>query len=123
MLSEAKAKMLMQACRLGFVETSIRELYRRIQSNRMEIDHTNIGQEQSRRDQARLHEELAERERALRETHITHIRSIHDMEELKRAQEMRIDKFSRRRLMESQDTINELTSPNTGIARSGEIYE
>ena len=33
------------------------------------------------------------------------------MEELKRAQEMRIDKISRRRLIGSQDTINELTSP------------
>ena len=46
MLSEAKAKMLKQAFRLGFFETSIRDLYRQIQSNRMEIDHTNIGQEQ-----------------------------------------------------------------------------
>ena len=88
MLSEAKAKMLKQACRMRFVETSVRDVYGRIQSNRMEIDHTNIGQEQSRRDQARLHEELTERDRALRETHITHIRSIHDVEELKRAQEM-----------------------------------
>ena len=31
------------------------------------------------------------------------------MEELKRVQELRIDEFSRRRLNENQDTINELT--------------
>ena len=32
------------------------------------------------------------------------------MEELKRAQEMRIDEFSRQELIESQATIHELTS-------------
>ena len=32
------------------------------------------------------------------------------MEELKRVQELRIDEFSRRRLTENQDTINELTA-------------
>ena len=57
----------------------------------MEVDDTNFGDETSRREQARLHEELAQRERALRETHI---RSIHEVEDLKRAQEMQLDKFS-----------------------------
>ena len=52
----------------------------KIQSNRMEIDHTNLGYETSRREQARLHEELAQRERALRETHVG---STHEVEELK----------------------------------------
>ena len=32
------------------------------------------------------------------------------MEELKRVLELRIDEFSRRRLIENQDTINELTA-------------
>ena len=32
------------------------------------------------------------------------------MEELKRVQELRIDESSRRRLIENQDTINELTA-------------
>ena len=32
------------------------------------------------------------------------------MEELERVQELRIDEFSRRRLIENQDTINELTA-------------
>ena len=68
------------------------------------MDH---GYEGSRREQPRLHEELAQRERALRETHI---RSIHEVEELKRAQEVRIDEFSRDELRESQATFQELTS-------------
>ena len=32
------------------------------------------------------------------------------MEELKRVQELRVDESSRRRLIENQDTINELTA-------------
>ena len=37
-----------------------------------------------------------------------HIESLPEMEELKRVQELRIDEFSRRRLIENQDTIHEL---------------
>ena len=73
----------------------------------MDIDHTNLGYETSRREQARLHEELAQREKSLRDTRI---RNIHEVEELKRAQEMRIDEFSRQELSERQATIHELTS-------------
>ena len=67
----------------------------------------NHGYEESRREQSRLHEELAQREEALGETHIT---SIHEVNELKGAQEIRIDEFSRCELRESQVTIQELTS-------------
>ena len=56
----------------------------------MEIDHTNAGYEQSRREQARLHEELEGRERALRETHTS---SFDEMDELKRVPELRVDEF------------------------------
>ena len=37
------------------------------------------------------------------------MKSLFDVEELKRVQELRIDEFSRRRLIENQDTIFELT--------------
>ena len=66
-----------------------------------------FGHETSRREQVRRHEELAQRERALRETHV---KSIHEVEELERAQEMRIDEFSRHELRESEATFQELTS-------------
>ena len=39
-----------------------------------------------------------------------HIKSLHEMEELKRVQDLRIDEFSRRRLIEDRDTILELTA-------------
>ena len=38
------------------------------------------------------------------------MRGIHEMEELKRVQDLRVDEFSRRRLIENQDTVNELTA-------------
>ena len=73
-----------------------------------EIDDTIAGDEQSRRDQLLLQEQLSEQNRDLRETRIKSL--LHEMEELKRVQELRIDKFSRRRLIENQDTISELTA-------------
>ena len=63
--------------------------------------------EESREEQARLHEELAQRERALRETQIS---CIHEVEELRGAQEMRMDESSRNELRESRATIQDLTS-------------
>ena len=55
-----------QDCRAEFLDCSILEFHREIHSRRMEADHVNLGYETSRREQARLHEESAQRERALR---------------------------------------------------------
>ena len=85
---------------------SIQELIGIIESQRREIDHTIASDEQLRRDQL-LHEQLSEQNRNLREAHI---KSFHEMEELKRVQELQIDEFSKRRLIENQDTINEFTA-------------
>ena len=38
--------------------------------------------------------------------------SVHEMEELRRAQELRVDEFSVQKLRESFDTIQKLTSQN-----------
>ena len=78
-----------------------------IVSQRREIDHTVASDEQSQRDQVLLQEQLSEQNRDLREAHV---KSLHDMEELKSVQEFRIDEFSRRGLIENQDTIYELTA-------------
>ena len=68
----------------------IREFPRQAHSNCLELDSVNCGHEESRTAHGRLHEELAQRDKALRESRI---RNIHEVEELKRAQEMRIDEF------------------------------
>ena len=77
---------------------SIQELSGIIDSQRREIDHTHARDEQLRRDQQLLHEQLLEQNRDLREAHV---KSLNDIT---------FDGFSRRRLIENQDTINELTA-------------
>ena len=74
LLAEAKSEILMQECIVDALNT-------------LEMDTVNYGCEEPRKEQARLHEELAQRDRVLRETLI---RSIYEVEELKTAQEMRI---------------------------------
>ena len=61
-----------------------------------------------------------QRERALRDTRI---RGIHEMEELRRAQDLRVDDFSVQKSRESHDTKQKLTSHNTGVARKCELHE
>ena len=46
-------------------------------------------------------------EKALRETQI---RSMHEMGEMKRAQELQVDEFSVQKLRESNETLQRLTS-------------
>ena len=86
---------------------SIQELTGIIGSQGVEIDHTITVCEQSRRDQLLLQQEMSEQNRDLRESHM---KSLSEMEEFKRVPELRIDEFSRRRLIENLDTILELTA-------------
>ena len=86
---------------------SIQEVNGIIESQRREIDHAFAGDEQLRRDQLLLHEQLSEQNRDLREAHM---KSLNEMEELKRFQGSTFDEFSRRRLIENQDTILEFTA-------------
>ena len=62
---------------------------------------------QLRRDQQLLHEQLLEQNRDLREAHM---KSLNEMEELKRFQGSTFDECSRRRLIEDRDTFLELTA-------------
>ena len=78
-----------------------------IESQRREIDHTTAGDERLPRDQLLLHEQQSEPNRDLWEAHL---KSLNEMEELKRCQGSRFDEFSRRRLIENQDTVDELTA-------------
>ena len=86
---------------------NIQKLNGVIESQRGEINRALQGDEQFRRDQQLLHVQLLEQNRELREAHE---KSLNEMEELKRFQGSRFDEFSRRRLIENQDTINELTA-------------
>ena len=61
-LAEAKSEILKQECKVDTLNTCIREFQRRAHSHRLELDNVHCGYEKSRREQARLHEELAQRE-------------------------------------------------------------
>ena len=78
-----------------------------IESQRSEINHALAGDEELRRDQQLLHDQLSEQNRDLREAHM---KSLNEMEELKRFQGSTFDEFSRRKLIEDRDTILELTA-------------
>ena len=77
-----------------------------IESRRGEIYRAHQRDEQLRRDQQLLHEQLLEQNRDLREAHE---KSLNEMEELKRYQGSTFDTNSRRKLVEDRDTILELT--------------
>ena len=70
LLAKAKSEILRHEYRAHLAENNICELWRQNDSQAVEIGHTRTGYEQSRREQALLHEELADRERALRDTRI-----------------------------------------------------
>ena len=84
-------------------DRSIQELTGIIDSERREIAHTTAGNEQQSRD----HLLLQEQHRDLREAHM---KSLYEMEELKRVQGSTFDTISRRRLIENQDSINGFTA-------------
>ena len=56
----------------------------------------------SRREQTRLQEKLLRKDKALRDTQI---RNMHEMGEMKRAQELRVDEVSVQKLRENHETI------------------
>ena len=86
---------------------SIQQLSGIIESQRREVDHTIAGDEQLRRDQHLLQEQLSEQNRDLREAHT---KSFCEMEELKRVQGFTFETIASRKLIEDRDTINELTA-------------
>ena len=86
---------------------SVQELNEVFESQRGEIYRAHQADEQHRRDQTLLHEQLLEQNRDLGEAHE---KSLNDMEELKRLQGPTFDTISMRKWVEDRDTILELTS-------------
>ena len=77
-----------------------------VESQRGGINRALAGDEQLRRDQRLLHEQLSEQNRELGEAHM---KSLNEMEELRRFQDSTIDTISSTRLVEDRDTILEFT--------------
>ena len=94
-----RAEIQRHECQADYDRRSIQKLNGVIESQRGEICRAHQGDEQHRRDQ--------EQNRELREAHE---KSLHEMEELKRFQGSTFGTISRRRLIEDQDTVLELTA-------------
>ena len=69
-LAEVRSEIQKHELQADSDRRSIQELTEIVDSQRMEIDHTIAGDEQLRRDQLLLQEQLSEQNRDLRETHI-----------------------------------------------------
>ena len=105
-LADCKAEIQKYEFQADYDRRSLQKLNGVIESQRGEINHALAGDEQLRRDLQLLHEQLLEQNRELREAHV---KSLNEMEELKRFQGSTFDGFSRK-FIEDRDTILELTA-------------
>ena len=98
---------LKQEHKVESLNNCINELQQQTYAQRLELQDAHHGCVESRREQIQLQEKFAMKGKALRDSQI---RSMHEMGEMKRAQELRVDKFSVQKLRESHDTIQRLNS-------------
>ena len=103
------------------------ELQQQAYAQRLELQDAHHRYVESRREQSQLQEELSMKGKVLGDTQIG---SIHEMGEMKRAQELRVDEFSVQKLRESHETIQKLTSQKhekqeqmNSMTDSGEFQE
>ena len=97
----------LQDAQHGYIE-SLREPVRLQEeyAQRLELGDAHHGYVEPRREQFRLQEEISLKEKLLRDTQI---RNMHEMVEMKRTQELRVDEFSVEKSREGHDTIQPLT--------------
>ena len=119
-LADCRAEMQKHEFQADSDGRSIQELNGIIESQRREIDHTIAGDEQLRRDQLLLHDQLSEQNRDL---HEPHEKSLDEMEELKPFQGSTLDTTSSGRLIEDLDTILELTAKIQELQNEVKLYE
>ena len=104
-LAECQAEIKKHEFQADYDRRSVRKLSETIESQQDEL-HCAQAEELQRRDQQLLHERLLQQNSELREAHH---KSLSEMEELKKFQSSTFDTVARRRLVEDQDTILELT--------------
>ena len=95
LLSQARSELMKQEHQGGSLNNCIGELQRQACAQRLELQDAHHGKIESRREQARPQEELSMMEKLLRDTQK---RNVHEFEEMKKAQELRINEFLVRKL-------------------------
>ena len=106
LLTQARSELMKQGHQVESLNKCINELQQQGYAQRLELEDAHHGFLESRREQSRLQEELSVKDKVLRETQI---RNIHEMGEMKRAQEVRVEEFSVQKFRESHETIQKLT--------------
>ena len=107
LLNQARSDLAKQELHVDPLNKCIGELHRQTEEQRLAFQGAQYGFVESRREQVRLQEELSMKEKVLRNTQI---RNMHEMGEIKRAQEQRMDEVSVQKLRENHETIQQLTS-------------
>ena len=107
LLKQAMTDLAKQEFHVKSLNKCIGELRRQTEEQRLALQDAQYGFVESRREQVRLQEELSMKEKVLRNTQI---RNVHEMEEIKRAQEQRIHEVSVQKLRENHETIQQPTS-------------
>ena len=120
LLTETRCELMMQEYKVESLNTCITELQQQACAQRLELQGARGGCVESRRKQVRLQEELAMKEKALRDTQI---RSMHEMGEMKRAQQLRVDEFSVQKNERKSWHDTEAHFTNTRIATKDELHE
>ena len=107
LLNQARSDLAKQEHHVESLNKCIGELQRQTEEQRLALQDAQYGFVESRREQVRLQEELSMKEKVLRNTLI---RNMHEMREIQRAQELRVDEVSVQKLRENHETIQQLTS-------------
>ena len=107
LLSQAKSEIMRQEHQVGSLNNCTNEQQQHAYAQRLELQDAQHGYIESRREQVHLQEELSMKEKVLRDTQI---RSMHEVGEMKRAQELRVDEVSVQKLSENHETFQKLTS-------------
>ena len=104
-LADCQAEIRRHEFQADYDRRCIQKLSETIESKQKEL-HRAQAEELHRRDQQLIHEQLLKQNLDLREAHD---QNLNEMEELKKFQSSTFDTVARRRLVEDQDTILELT--------------
>ena len=107
LLNQARSELAKQELHVESLNECIGEQQRPTEEQRLALQDAQYGFVECRREQVRLQEELVMKEKALGDAKI---RSMNEMGEMKRAQELRVEQFSIQKLRESHDTIQRVTS-------------
>ena len=104
-LVECQAEIMKHEFQGDYDRRSVQKLNEIVESQQEEL-HCAQAEELQRRDQQLLHERLLQQNSELREAHH---KSLNEMKELKKFQSSTVDTIARRRLVEDQNTIMELS--------------